>query len=91
VVLAEDRCGSHIETSLATVIDLDLLSRATRRPPFVWRSVTCNVLDAMDMVGPALLRWRGNRRFERIKGNHMAKKRKTKKTKIKCKRAWPLP
>jgi hypothetical protein len=50
----------------------------------VWRSVTCNV------VGPALLRWRGNRRFERIKGNHMAKKRKTKKTKIKCKRAWPF-
>ena len=45
------------------------------------------LLEEKPRSPPASLRWRGIRRFEAIKGsNHMAKKRKAKKTKIKRKR-----
>src|SRR5215470_2758840 len=51
LVINCDSCG--------TVVDLVLrVSHATRKPPFVWRSATCSVRDAMDVVGRASLRWR---------------------------------
>jgi len=38
-----------------------VLSRVTRKPLSVWRSVTCNALGATVMAGGASLRWRGIR------------------------------
>src|SRR5262245_2652473 len=63
LVLAEDRCGSHIKTSLVDYC-LRQLHLATRKHPSVSPSATCNVRDATGMAGCALSRCRSIRRFE---------------------------